>query len=251
MPFEQTRAYKPSAWWLSSRALPKLVLWLSIVGIGLAGCKHYQYATVSGDLNLDESNKFIYENDIVRVKYWFKGLNGPIQIEVFNKLNKSIYADWGKSAMIQDEKRFAYWEDISILKTGTIGATVNVINGVTVGTGRTRGTLLRSERISFIPPQSAVTVSPLKLKATFFDHAIPTKADQIKLGSEKAYAFDYTPENSPLKFRSYLTLSITEDFKEPVIFDNKFWVSKIIETLATPGYSSTNAPNQFHVSKRY
>jgi hypothetical protein len=42
---------------------------------------------------------------------------------------------------------------------------------------------------------------------------------------------DFGPENSPLAFRSYITLSTAPDFSNPVVFDHKFWIDEVFETV--------------------
>jgi uncharacterized protein YxeA len=60
----------------------------------ITSCAKYQYATLNSDLKIDNTNQFIYENDTVRVNYWFAGENCPVQIRVFNKIKTPIYVDW-------------------------------------------------------------------------------------------------------------------------------------------------------------
>ncbi len=65
------------------------------------GCTTYQYMTVSGkNIRQNERQEFVVENDSIRVKYNFSGEDAPVNVEVTNKLDRPVYVDWSRSALI-------------------------------------------------------------------------------------------------------------------------------------------------------
>ncbi len=59
-------------------------------------------------------NKFTYENDSIRVTYYFWGENGIVQIGINNKLDKPIYIDWKKSFYKNVDNELSYAPEIVI-----------------------------------------------------------------------------------------------------------------------------------------
>ena len=43
---------------------------------------------------------FVFENDTVKISYFFWAKRGVIAFEIFNKLDKPLYVDWKKSSYI-------------------------------------------------------------------------------------------------------------------------------------------------------
>jgi hypothetical protein len=202
----------------------------------LSSCSTFQYVSVDSELSKNELNQFVYENDTLRIKYWFSGQNCPMQIEVFNKLNQPLQVDWKKSALISDEIRFAYWKDESVLNASSYGQEIQWINHFSTASSLTEGTLTRNEQISFIPPLSLISISPLLVKTQLFILPQPLDSQKIILNDYglKGWEYFYTPETSPLQFRSFLTISIGENSKNPIYIDHNFWISDILQTTAPP-----------------
>lgn len=229
----------------------KYLLWSVFVSLINASCTKYQYATLNSDLKIDNAHQFIHENDTLKIKYWFAGKNCPVQIEVFNKIKTPIYIDWKKSALIINENRFSYWKDESIINTSSEGYDIYWTKQVSTSRSQTEGTIFRNERISFIPSQSSVTVSPFQLKSDFFHLPKTDKNNKMQLdaSSTNAIKYSYSKENSPLQFRSYLTISITEDFNSPITLDNQFWVSEIMQSTVEPSIVPDKTDNQFYLKE--
>lgn len=59
-------------------------------------------------------------------------------------------------------------------------------------------------------------------------------------------------EDSPLRYRSYLTVSTDPHFAHPRIYENEFWVSDLFETLTSPKTFRRDRNNQskYYVSKK-
>jgi hypothetical protein len=222
-----------------------LVLSTSVI---LTGCFKYQYATVESSLAKSKDGEFKIENDTFKIKLWFSGEDGPIHIEIFNKLSQPLYVDWKKSAFIENERRYPFWSDIS---------SVDVYSKLTSGfgsrtSGPTRGTLYQSEQISFIPTQSFVKLDKGSMRSEFFkisDSRDNKTNVQVKTiyGSQAGKKFSFQKENTPMKFRCFITLATTEDFSSPIFIDNEFWVSDLTTSLADPKNIMRKQANQFFI----
>src|SRR5882724_1485307 len=64
-------------------------------------CNTFQYIRVSSpDIPQNKQQQFETENDTMKLVYDFNGLNGPMKITVYNKLNKPLQMDLNRSVMI-------------------------------------------------------------------------------------------------------------------------------------------------------
>ncbi|GHN01203.1 hypothetical protein WSM22_26920 [Cytophagales bacterium WSM2-2] len=200
-----------------------------------------------------KSGGIIIENDSVEVSYSFKGENCPVRIQVSNKLNTPLYVDWKKSALILNNERFSFWEDKATLNASSWGYEIHWTKNTSTTGSTTTGELVRAEQISFIPPHSFITATPLTAKSSFFELPPATKDQQVNLeGSGQTMTgkkYSFSKENSPMKFRNYLTLAGDEKFEYSFHFDNEFWVSDIISTLAAPADLAGRPSTEFSIRK--
>jgi len=60
---------------------------------------------------------------------------------------------------------------------------------------------------------------------------------------------DFSIEKTPLQFRSYLTISVSEYFVTPTILDNQFWVSQVIQTTVEPVSLPNKSQDQFYLDE--
>jgi hypothetical protein len=224
---------------------------LAVVASTLGGCSKFQYASLQSDLPKTLGSA-ILENDTVKITYSFKGKNCPVRIQVANKSNKPVYIDWKKSALIINDQRLSYWEDKTLLNTSTIGHEVQWSKTISSSGSTTTGELFKKEQISFIPPKSFITATPVTAKNNFFE--LPKSGVQVTLTSTDppgmGLSHSFVKENSPMKFRSYLTLSFDQGFDHPFYYDNQFWVSEVIETQMNPStLNSALSADQFTLQK--
>lgn len=227
------------------------LLWVSALGIFIcARCSTYQYAVLDGDLNKDQSFRFIHETDSIKVKYSFMGENGPIQIEIFNKQTQPIFVDWKKSSLIINENTVPYWKDESSINATSSGYNLNWTPTYTTNISQTNGIISRAASVDFIPPQSSITHNSIFIKHEFFLLPQPSSNNKLKLTTNGTTVLKHTyeRENSPLKFRSYITLSSEEDFSKTTVLDNQFWVTEIMQSSIEPSLFPGKI-NQFYIKK--
>jgi hypothetical protein len=191
----------------------------------------YQYATISSSIDEGNADLLSTETDTLKIAYDFRGEKGPVKISIYNKLDVPLYVDWSKSALIVENIRTLYWNKKSIINAEV--TTSRYQSGVS-RTSTLEGTLINQEAVSFIPPKSWTKEYTLNLNPDFFTVSSFTEKDKVNGQVVKSASF--TKENSPLRFRSFLTLSSTPDFKSPRYFDHNFWISEISQTSAGPRY---------------
>jgi len=227
--------------------------YLVLVTILFSGCSKFQYITVSEQNSSKHNNQsfVVAEDETIKIEYRFNGLNGPVNLTIHNKQNQPLYVDWGKSALFINDKRLSYFNTNDAVNLSIENTTIQWGETVSTSTGTASGLIKRDEKISFIPPNSSISQSRLTLRSDFI--AYPkrqfTKRNITLIDGRviPVRSILFTQENSPLKFRSYLTLS-SDKHEQELSFDNSFWVSEIIETLAEPK-SLPIEDNQFHIQK--
>lgn len=230
--------------------MKKNILFL-IVGLGtllgLGSCSSYYYSFISSEDAEDLrnlNNDFVQDNDTVSVIYSFYGENAPIQITVHNKLNEPLYVDWSRSAIIIDDVATGYSSDMATFHGGVKKASSGVVveggmldyvagstNGVVVGeVGLPR-------EVTFIPPNSRITNIPVVLD-NFSFNKIPNKEYEkfpfVKKNSElvNLKRLSFTESNSPLSFRSVLTVYTEERNGSPrkdMLLERSFYISQVVK----------------------
>jgi len=205
--------------------MKKLMMFLT-VALFLSSCSRYYVSTLesSNAKKSEETGAFTFENDTLAVTYNFNGQNAPVNIEFYNKLNEPLYIDWQRSALIKGDRAISF-SGRNISFSGNLsGSSIDFNNKGTYSdlsfyNANLKGNASLPEEISFIPPKSKITKTPLKLAE---QHNYKTLADSVY---EKSFitlndragvwgkAASFNSQNSPLSFKSYLTLYTEQDNK--------------------------------------
>lgn len=186
---------------------------LAICAISLiASCSYYRVASISSDKTRQINNGVVFENDTIKVTYNFWAKNGAMSFDIYNKLNIPLYFDWKKSAFIPNDKMMSYWQD----ETNTIGTSSSsayyLYGGAIGGSSKSKSKSIRQERVGVVPPRSLITSNKYSLVPA--KTALPVQS--------------YNISNTPLRFRSYLAVSTSEQFDKEVFYiDNDFFVSSV------------------------
>ncbi|MBP1638764.1 MAG: hypothetical protein H6Q17_347 [Bacteroidetes bacterium] len=217
----------------------------------LGSCTQYQYITLDSNIYHQDQQSFVWENDTVKIRYIFSGYNCPLTVQVYNKMNQPLYVDWKKSAVVYgDGSRWSLWNDDSYINTSTTNSAVRVRNN-TYSSSSTDGVIQKREQISFIPPNSYVSVRPLAIVNGFFKSLPQNLREKVTFGDEgntKVDKYSFTQENTPFTFRCFLTLSINDNFSNVTYIDKPFWVSEVMQTYMSPS-SVLSSDNMFYVNK--
>jgi hypothetical protein len=60
---------------------------------------------------------YVFENDTLKIVYYFWGEDGVMAFSLYNKTNKPIYIDWKKSTFISNAFKSDYWFDKITIKS--------------------------------------------------------------------------------------------------------------------------------------
>ncbi|WP_374166165.1 hypothetical protein [Arcticibacter sp. MXS-1] len=204
------------------------------------------------------SGAFKYENDSVVIVYSFFGKNAPIHIAVQNKLNESLYLDWTKSALVLNNKAVSYSGNKVYVAGSFYGDTFKWNRMVTDASGSLNASAELPEGVVFLPPHSEIERVPLYLTDGGFDHmpdSLYKETDFLypENGAIKVKAAVFSDKNSPLQFKSYITMYTGKaaDVKH-VGYEHSFFVSRSIKTRARPtnvAEYQNKSPNIFYTSK--
>ena len=224
-------------------------LFLACMAIMFASCRSYQINTVSsaGMRKNDSTGVFTVENDSLSIRYSFAGNNSPVNVEVYNKLNEPMVINWERSALVVKDKAYSYVDDNLKITGETSGSSVNFYgnrNGwsdVRYNSGTLDANVKLSKNESFLPPHSMMGRSIFVLgqipinnidKSAFTKTAFTDNDGITQIYSKTA---NFSIENSPLKFKSYLTLYTLKDNQpRPFYNEQEFFISNITKLNLNP-----------------
>ncbi|WP_165023147.1 hypothetical protein [Dysgonomonas sp. ZJ279] len=196
----------------------------------------------SEDVEQVENGDFLIEKDSLWIAYCFNGESAPIQITVFNKSSQPLYVDWQKSALIVNDVAFTYGGEKLEMGGNVNGYFIDdmpmLYNSVGEFQGDFRGNINLPKYVSFIPPNTMISHKPLRLTGVDLE-VIPKKEYKNMLMTDKndqtvkVKQVNFEEENTPLKFRSYLT--VYAENNKPIVFEQSFYLKNIIKsTSLTP-----------------
>jgi len=217
----------------------RLYLILLLPAFLLSSCaSSFFYSTISTlneNMYQNEDGDFIMEEDSLLIAYWFSGRNAPIYINVYNKSGSPLYVDWTRSSIIVDDVANSYKGNIyNMDKEPEESSSQNIYidkNSVIVNSYTDH--TVESEQVSFIPPYSRSTFNTMHLANFDYENLKGKYFKNVKLGSKSgeivsAKMIKFTEENTPLRFRSYLTLY--HDKGTPFPIEHEFYISNLIKT---------------------
>lgn len=188
-----------------------------------------------------DNGDFLLETDSLWIAYCFKGAGAPMQITIFNKLDEPLYVDWGRSAMIMDSMAFSYaGESVPFYgnsRTSGYNLHSDGTSSYSTSLGEFSGNIqIKSDHTTFIPPQTMISEVPLYLDPNFknLDKKIYRDANMADRYDEakKVSRADFSTSDSPLRFKSYLTLYASPD--KPMVFEQDFYMSTLVKTGISP-----------------
>ena len=209
----------------------------------------------------DQQIKF--ENDTLRIIYYFWADRGVMGFTVFNKMKRPIYVDWRSSSLILNGQKLDYWTDAEYTSTATLYKTYTyrsplilpTSSGVSAGSSTASSTSVRPERVAFIPPQSLTQQAQFYLfpfEPYYFSPNKPAEIETTTSGGLQKFAYihRFSQEESPLKFRNYVTYKFQEGEGAVFTLDHAFYVSSITEVdTSNPlftSYTNTSPASHFY-----
>ncbi|MCW3127827.1 MAG: hypothetical protein JWO03_3485 [Bacteroidetes bacterium] len=179
---------------------------------------------------------YTYENDTLRMDYVFWADGGVMAFRIINKTDKPLYINWFKSAYVSNIGRSQYWNEQNkqeISREGISRRNKIVYPAVKGYTGSVAADRVKPEKISFIPPNSFIEKNSCYLTEEYFTDwgkdyklSIVPRHDDPKFET-KIFEKEFTPSNSPLTFRNFVTLSFNEHFTSEFYISHDFYVKSI------------------------
>lgn len=237
------------------RSLPSLS-W-AVIALTVCSCTTYQHVTLSSQLHQNATHEFIYESDSILIKYNFNGENCPVSLHLENKLNIPLFINWQRSSIIQNNQSMPYWQDKSIVRGTAEGTSTSSLSYPQdfLTTTDINVSIYRNESITFLPPQSYKADLVMTLESDMILTPEPkqnyNETISTASGKVKAYRYTFEKENSPRRYRSFLTLSANSSGEPAFTIEHEFWVSEITETWLGPSSFSKerNRGNEYYLKK--
>lgn len=241
----------------------------------LSACtENWQLVTLKSDLMPNANDTMEYADSLVRISYDFYSEEGKLKFRIYNLSEKPIYIDWKNSVYIEKSGTIhSYWDDRAVVNGSAISYENPFLNySFFTLSSSFSGEIKKAERITFLPPQTGIEVAKFKLYENQHMYLFPKDTTEVQRNWDnrkkpvQIIQEKFETENSPLSFRNYLTISTSEDFKIPIHYDFKFWVSQVEEMDArqltgtfdykfyrdvdgnTYPYHPFRAPNRFFIS---
>lgn len=205
-----------------------IILFVLALGLSLSGCSTYYYAAVNSFENRLPSNEdgsYSSEKNNVVVTYSFVNLNGDVVYEIFNESDDPVYVDWNKSVLVTEDLVAG---NKNLPKNTT---TYQFSNDQQMIEDETGEYVHVPQNTLFVPPHSRAGHSPIALGDIYNMKSPRVKYGTVNIGETKLKGLYYNPENSPLVFRSYLTIVNDRD-KSETVFEDMFFISKAFKTVS-------------------
>lgn len=223
--------------------MKKIALFLVVIA-GLSSCRTYQMSTLSSSntRKIDSTGVFTLENDSLIISYNFTGDHSPVNVEIYNKLSEPVYVNWERSSLIVSDKAYSYASDEIEIDGSSSGISTQYGRRGSVFTdGTISATAKLSKNESFIPPHSKIDRTTTVLYQVGMTEIDPSLFKKKKMtyvngeGQVNIKQADFSAENSPLKFKSYLTLYTLKD-NQPRVFalQQDFFVSSVTKSASDP-----------------
>ena len=241
----------------------KKLLNITLIAFLLSSCsKEYIQIFDTATTNTKPTDGFyVFETDSIKVTYEFWTTKGVMSFSVYNKLDKPIYIDWKNCSFISNSNKLNYWvdEQQSTLVSYYGGYFYNgplIKPGYAINQGiqTSASTIVKPERITFIPPKSfyyrsqfyLLPVNYFKLDAkTAAKTTVPRNDNPNKKTSVYEQNFDYS--TSPLKFRNYLAFSFSENSTNFFFIDNEFYLTDVKEMNYKHYLGTTNTDKEGNI----
>lgn len=191
-----------------------------------------QLITLRGNNVVPATDGLVLNTDTLTLRYSFYSDRGLMTLTLYNKLPVPLYVDWKKSAFIVGKNKLDYWYDVANVNLSTN----RYYHFWPTSVSTTEGTISKEDQVTFIPPKTQITkqtfvVMPggqlplqgqptLKQEQPAYYGASPGKLVNIQ-------AYSYLPNQSPLRFRNFLTLSTQRDFQKEFYLDTNFWAAEV------------------------
>lgn len=223
----------------------KLAYILLLMLLSSCNSSLYFYSTIdSYSRNTSKTNHgdFIYQSDSVDITYSFNGQNGPIQLSIYNKLDKPLIVDWQRSFIITDDVATSYFKQDASFQghSRTYSMSGEERRGrhsrsYSEAFSDIEGSLNMPTDKSYIPPKAKIEYTGFSVDNLDFrnidDEAYSEGTLINKLNEHvNVKELSFSEYNTPFSFRSYLTMYTENNADIPLVSDQKFFISKLFKS---------------------
>lgn len=188
---------------------------------------------------------------------------GILSFSVFNKTNKPIYINWKNSSFIYNNVKLNYWIDEEQTNSSSYygsyfykGPLIKAGTSFNEGIEYSQSNSVKPEKVTFIPPNSLYSRSQfyilpvdfLKINAdSFVKNEVKRNDNPSKLTN--IYTAHFNKDNSPLKFRNFLSIAFEENSNNFIYIDNAFYLKSINEMKYSQFVTTQSNDNQINPYK--
>lgn len=225
--------------------MKKLIFSAVILSFVLTSCSKYQINMLSSTNTVkdEQTGNFDMVNDSVKISYSFYGVNAPVKIQVYNKMDKPLYVDWQRSAAIIGEKVISYATGEIPIKGNITTDSYKLDRTTSISYGDINAVATLPKDVSFIPPHAQISKTLFNITKGFINVADSNMKvvemhyidEEHNVKEIKVKSASFSKEASPLAFKSYLTVYIAESTGNKAInYQHEFYVSNLISTGTNP-----------------
>jgi hypothetical protein len=200
----------------SSKSYLLITIFLIVASSFNSCTKYIQIYDVDSSKIPFDKDSYIYENDTIKVVYYFWKRRGMMGFAIKNKLSKPILIDWKKSTFSFNGKIHPYWQDKSQVTTRSRTSYSFFAGNFLFGTGSgvSMSVVQREEQETFIPPSGWIERTDFEL--------ISESSDSLR-----STAISFDESNTPFRWRNFITVKVSGDMVNENYVDNSFYVNKI------------------------
>jgi hypothetical protein len=227
----------------------KTLLIIFLCAFAMSGCMTYQYVTLDSTLPKTPDGEFQIDNDTVLVTFQYMGYNCPARIKVYNKLDVPLYVDWQRSAFIVNDQTVPIGNDNSVINASQSSVEVKLNDTYSSSSGQIEGTIVKAPQLGFIAPRSFAQSRDITLRHSIFQ--LDDDPGKRSRNPERGYSLRtryFDRENSPIEFRTYLTLSTRRDLTTTFSFETPFWVDNVATSASGPHVVNNQRYDCFYLS---
>jgi len=208
---------------------------------------YYQLVELGSVDIVVDNNSAISKNIDLQVEYDFWGDNGVSNLWIFNNSDNIIYIKHDECHLIKNDVVSDYYDNNTHSTSSSINegvsykrsnlyvnnsnTPINALASVlsaTASSGYTESSSIskKDKLVLMIPPKSKRVIPGYILHGyRFWDCDIDPTPNRKK--SREGNGLNFSKEDSPLKFRFYITYSFDEDFKSKNVFESSAYVKSI------------------------
>lgn len=207
-------------------ALIALVLIKGLIFLSCATYKSFQVMETESTDATFKDGKYLSENNDIELSYDFWNNAPNMYFSIFNKTDKPLYVDFDRSHLILNGQSFDYYQDLE--EVSSISTSKKVSNYYGYGHASSSAyqsqntKIFKRKRIIEIPPKSFITFRDNVNLTYSFDNC---EAANVKKGAP--YIASFEENNSPFKFRNYISYCRNADMQNIEVLENSFWMSKL------------------------